>query len=228
MIALGLNWWQAWLAVTFGYSIAAGFLVLNAIPGARHHIVFAAFARSAFGPVGSYWPVFQRAGESTRNDGTLLTSSAMACVWYGVQSWLGGTAVYIFLLAIFPSLGSIPNGIPASGTDTGHFIGFFLFSAISLVPLYFPLHQIRHLFTLKAIVAPAAGLGLFGWAIAKAGGVGELRRIKSSQADPSRTHLCTACHRLGLGTRLGVCLLHDERDRKHGDSVSSEFFAKAS
>lgn len=33
--------------------------------------------RASFGIWGSLWPVFNRA--------------AMACVWYGVQSWIGGT-----------------------------------------------------------------------------------------------------------------------------------------
>lgn len=67
------------------------------------------------------------------------------------------------LTAIFPSYARIPNGIPSSGTTTQAFLGFFLFSAVSLIAIWFPLHSIRHLFTLKSIVAPIAGLALFGW-----------------------------------------------------------------
>lgn len=97
-----------------------------------------------------------------------------ACVWYGTQAWLGGQAIYCLLLAIWPSFGRLHNGIPASGTTTAHFLCFFLFSLISLVPIYFPIHTIRHLFTLKAITAPLAGIALFALCIGKAHGAGEL------------------------------------------------------
>ncbi|BGO94377.1 hypothetical protein NBRC10512_002075 [Rhodotorula toruloides] len=152
-ISLGLSWWQCWLAVWVGYGIAAFFLVLNAYAGAVLHIIFPAYIRASFGVLGGLWPALNRA--------------FMACVWYGVQSWIGGTCVYTFLLAIFPSLARLPNGIPSSGTDTAHFLCFFLFSLVSLVPIYFPMHKIRHLFTLKAIVSPIAAIALFAICIHK-------------------------------------------------------------
>jgi NCS1 family nucleobase:cation symporter-1 len=58
------------------------------------------------------------------------------------QAWIGGECVYVLLCAMFPSTANIPNGIPNSGTDTGHFLGFFLFSALSLVAIWYPLHQV--------------------------------------------------------------------------------------
>ena len=70
---------------------------------------------------------------------------------------------------------------------------FFLFWLISLPAIWFPIHQMyvsichfssrnakqhaiisRHLFTLKAIVAPAAGVIFFIWCIVKAKGVGPI------------------------------------------------------
>jgi len=67
MVAAGMTWWQAWLAVWVGYGIAAVFLILNAYPGAKHHIIFPAYCRASFGTFGALWPVFNRA--------------AMACIW---------------------------------------------------------------------------------------------------------------------------------------------------
>ncbi|KZV84223.1 hypothetical protein EXIGLDRAFT_624601 [Exidia glandulosa HHB12029] len=160
MIAAGLTWWEAWIAVWIGYAIAAVFLVLNAYAGAKLHLVFPVNIRYTFGIYGGLWPTFNRA--------------AMACVWYGVQAWIGGQCVYLLLQSIWPSTARIPNGIPKSETDTGHFLGFFLFSLASLIPIYFPLHTIRHLFTLKAIVAPIAGIAFFIWFVVKAGGVGPI------------------------------------------------------
>ncbi|BGP34549.1 uracil permease [Rhodotorula toruloides] len=165
-ISLGLSWWQCWLAVWVGYGIAAVFLVLNAYAGAVLHIIFPAYIRASFGVLGGLWPALNRA--------------FMACVWYGVQSWIGGTCIYTFLLAIFPSLARLPNGIPSSGTDTAHFLCFFLFSLVSLVPIYFPMHKIRHLFTLKAIVSPIAAIALFAICIHKAHGGGSLLKQPAS------------------------------------------------
>ncbi|EJD52443.1 NCS1 nucleoside transporter family [Auricularia subglabra TFB-10046 SS5] len=166
MITAGLTWWEAWIAVWIGYAIAAVFLVLNAYAGAKLHLVFPVNIRYTFGIYGGLWPTFNRA--------------AMACVWYGVQAWIGGQCVYLLLQAIWPSTARIPNGIPSSGTDTAHFLGFFLFSLASLIPVYYPLHKIRHLFTVKAIVTPIAGVAFFIWFIVKAGGVGPIVKQPAS------------------------------------------------
>ncbi len=71
-------------------------------------------------------------------------------------------------------------GNPKNGLDVGHLIGFLLFSALSLIPIWFPLHSIRHLFTVKAVLAPIGGITLFAWCLAKAGGAGELIHAKAS------------------------------------------------
>lgn len=72
----GLAWWQSWLCVWIGYSIAGMFIVLTGRIGAKYHISFPVVGRASFGIWGSLWPVLNR--------------SVMACVWYGVQSWIGG------------------------------------------------------------------------------------------------------------------------------------------
>ncbi|GAA5892347.1 hypothetical protein JCM6882_003645 [Rhodosporidiobolus microsporus] len=160
MIGAGLTWWQAWLAVWVGYGIAAVFLVLNAIPGARYHIIFPSYARASWGVYGAVWPVLNRA--------------VCAVVWYSVQAWIGGECVYVLIRSIWPSFAALHNGIPDSGTDTAHFVSFFLFSFVSLFAIYPPMHSIRHLFTFKAIVTPAAAFALLGWTVARGGGGGSL------------------------------------------------------
>ena len=174
-----------------GYGLAAFFLVLNAYPGGKYHLIFPAYCRASFEAVGSLWIVFNRA--------------AMACIWYGVQAWIGGECMYTLLRAIWPSTVNVANGIPSSGTDTMHFVSFFLFWFLSLIPIWFPLHQVRcvppcpwkrltfigrHLtprppiprgrrcplqikvlFDIKAVVASIGGIALFSWSIARAGGI---------------------------------------------------------
>ncbi|KDQ58522.1 hypothetical protein JAAARDRAFT_155037 [Jaapia argillacea MUCL 33604] len=171
MVQLGLSWWQAWICVWLGYGIVAPFIVLNARPGAMHHITFPVVARTSFGLWGSLWCTFNR--------------GVMACIWYGVQASIGGSCVLVMLRAMWPSVNNIPNSMPASsGTTTRDFMCFFLFWLISLPAIWFPIHQIRHLFTLKAIVAPSAGIIFFIWCIIKAKGVGPIIHQPSTVHGP--------------------------------------------
>ncbi|EPQ52164.1 uridine permease Fui1 [Gloeophyllum trabeum ATCC 11539] len=163
MIQLGMSWWQAWICVWIGYGVAAPFLVLNARPGAVHHVTFPVVARTSFGLWGSLW--------------TTLNRGVMACIWYGVQASIGGSCMLVMLRAMWPSINNIPNHLPASsGTTSRDFLGFFLFWLISLPAIWFPVHKIRHLFTVKSIVVPIAAIVFFVWCIVKAKGVGPIVR----------------------------------------------------
>ncbi|KAI8932144.1 hypothetical protein NX059_011027 [Plenodomus lindquistii] len=167
-IVNGLSWWQSWICVWFGYSIAACFICMTGRIGATYHISFPVVNRSSFGIWGSLWVVFNRA--------------AMACIWYGVQAWIGGQCVYLMIRAIWSSWhdtettgpGGISNGMPNSGTNTVLFVSFLLFSLGSLPFIYPPVHKIRHLFTVKAAVVPVAGVAFFVWAVVRAKGLGPI------------------------------------------------------
>ncbi|OCT47949.1 Uracil permease [Cladophialophora carrionii] len=156
----GLAWWHAWLCVWIGYFIAACFICLTGRIGATYHISFPVVSRASFGIWGSLWPVFNRA--------------AMACIWYGVQAWIGGNCVVLMIRAIWPSFNNLDNTMEGSGTNTRDFVGFFIFWAGSLPAIWFPVHTIRHLFTAKAIFVPIAGIAFFGWAIGRAHGIGPI------------------------------------------------------
>ncbi|KAL8913740.1 MAG: hypothetical protein Q9171_001474 [Xanthocarpia ochracea] len=156
----GISWWQSWLCVWIGYSIAGCFICLTGRIGATYHISFPVVSRSSFGIWGSLWPVFNRA--------------AMACIWYGVQAWIGGQCVTLMLRSIWSSYNDLPNSFPSQSTNTRDYVSFFLFWFFSLPAIWFPVHQIRHLFTVKAYFAPAAGITFFIWAILKAHGLGPI------------------------------------------------------
>jgi len=99
----------------------------------------------------------------------------MACVWYGVQAWIGGQCVVICIRAVVPSYQYLQNTLPtSSGTNTRDFIGFMVFWSLSNIAIWFPQQKIRHLFTVKAIIVPIAGLLFFAWVVVKAIGVGRV------------------------------------------------------
>ncbi|OBT89585.1 hypothetical protein VE02_01737 [Pseudogymnoascus sp. 03VT05] len=158
-VVAGLSWWQAWICVWVGYSTAGAFVVATGRIGATYHIGFPVASRASFGVWGGLWPVFNR--------------SAMACIWYGVQAWIGGQCVTLMITAIWPRYEQLPNSMPASsGTTTKDFLSFFLFCLCSLPALYPHVHQIRHLFTVKSFVVPVAGIAFFIWGVVRAKGLG--------------------------------------------------------
>lgn len=77
--------------------------------------------------------------------------------------------------AIWPSYKHLHNDLSASaGVDTKGFVSFFLFWLLSLPALWFPVHKVRHLFTVKAIFSPIAAISFFAWAISRAHGIGPI------------------------------------------------------
>ncbi|OAA66580.1 Permease, cytosine/purines, uracil, thiamine, allantoin [Niveomyces insectorum RCEF 264] len=169
MITGGLSWWQAWLSVWIGYFIAAAIACMTGRIGSTYHIGFPVVNRASFGIWGSLWPVFNRA--------------AMACIWYGVQSYIGGNCVYLMIRSIWLNWDrtKIPNTFsPTSGTTTADYVSFFLFWLVSLVALWFPVQSLRHLFTFKSYFVPAAGVAFFIWTLVRAGGAGPIIHQKAS------------------------------------------------
>ncbi|KAJ5833804.1 Uracil permease [Penicillium riverlandense] len=161
MIVDGLSWWQSWICVWVGYFIAAAFVCLTGRIGAVYHISFPVTVRASFGIWGSFWPVINRV--------------VMAIIWYGVQGYIGGECVSLMIEAIWPSYRTLPNTIsPSAGVTTKGFVSFFLFWLFSLPALWFPVHKVRHLFTVKAIYSPIAAIAFFAWAISRANGIGPI------------------------------------------------------
>ncbi|KAI8805681.1 uracil permease-like protein [Cladochytrium replicatum] len=160
-LVAGLSAWDAWATVWIGYVFTGVMVALGGRVGAVHHIGFPVAARASFGIYGALWPVLNRA--------------MMACVWYGVQSWIGGTCITQMIRSIVPSYYDIPNTMPEStGITTRDFVSFIIFWTISLPAIYFPVEQIRHLFTLKMILTPIGAIIFFVWSIVRAGGIGPI------------------------------------------------------
>src|SRR5436190_9512599 len=60
LIALGLVWWQAIIAVGLGNLIATLFVILNSLPGAYYHLGFPVVNRYVWGLYGSAFVVWNR------------------------------------------------------------------------------------------------------------------------------------------------------------------------
>lgn len=136
-------------------------MILNGHAGAKFGIPFPVFARASFGVKGANIPAILRA--------------IVACGWFGIQTWIGGYAIYLMLKQWFPLLENLPSVFPASfGLQTGPAITFILFWLLNMYVVYLGVDSIKKLLVFKAFFLPAAALALLFWAINAGHGLGPI------------------------------------------------------
>lgn len=161
LIGGGMNWWQAIVTIFLGNTIVLIPMILNGHAGAKYGIPFPVFARASFGTLGANIPAILRA--------------IVACGWFGIQTWIGGFAIYQMLVLWFPSFSTLPDIFPAAlGLKTGPAICFMLFWLVNMWVVYLGVESIRKLLVFKAIFLPIAALALLAWAINESKGLGPI------------------------------------------------------
>src|SRR6187431_2448149 len=169
LIGGGMNWWQAILTIFLGNTIVLIPMILNGHAGAKYGIPFPVFARASFGTRGANIPAILRA--------------IVACGWFGIQTWIGGAAIYNIVRAWNPGMPEIdhsslfPQVIPM--------ICFLAFWLLNMFIVYLGVESIRKLLISKAIFLPVAALALLFWAISAANGLGPILEQPSKLQGPS-------------------------------------------
>jgi len=159
LISGGMNWWQAVLTVFLGNLIVLIPMVLNAHAGTKYGISFPVFARASFGVFGANIPAILRA--------------IVACGWFGIQTWIGGRAIYKFALALIPSLANAPP-LPVIDINAAQLICFLFFWALNVWIFWRGMESIRSVEDWGAPLLLIIGVALLGWAYFKAGGFGQM------------------------------------------------------
>jgi NCS1 family nucleobase:cation symporter-1 len=161
LIEGGMNWWQALVTIFLGNTIVLVPMLLNGRAGAQYGIPFPVFARASFGVRGANVPALLRA--------------IIACGWFGIQTWIGGYALYQMAVLWVPSLATLPAIFPANwGLATGPALLFFLFWLLNMYVVYKGVDSIRKLLVFKAFFLPVAALALLWWAISAGNGLGPI------------------------------------------------------
>ena len=169
LIEGGMNWWQSILTIFLGNVVVLIPMILNGHAGAKYGIPFPVFARASFGTVGANIPAMLRA--------------VVACGWFGIQTWIGGFALYQMLRLWIPSLETLPQIFPASwGLQTGPAITFLLFWLLNMYMVYLGVESIKKLLVFKAFFLPIAALALLFWAINAGHGLGPILKQPSKFA----------------------------------------------
>src|SRR4051794_33358708 len=143
LIGGGMNWWQAILTIFLGNLIVLVPMVLNAHAGTRYGIPFPVYCRASFGILGANVPALLRA--------------LVACGWFGIQTWIGGWAIYKILTVHFPDWEQLDK-VPFLGINAAQLACFQFFWAINMAVIFKGIESIRILLNIKAPVLIALGL----------------------------------------------------------------------
>jgi nucleobase:cation symporter-1, NCS1 family len=110
----GMSWQQAMWTVLLGNLIVLVPMALSGHAGTKYGIPFPAFARASFGIQGAHIPAMLRA--------------IVACGWFGIQTWIGGAAIYTIILILLPAVANGPIMMPDwVGVSLVQFSCFLLF-----------------------------------------------------------------------------------------------------
>lgn len=158
MIGAGMTWLESLIIIGVANLIITIPMVLNGHAGVKYGIPFPVIGRSSFGIKGIHLASIVRA--------------IVACGWFGIQTWIGGLAIY----AIFNAMGGV-QGVPE--LTTGKFACFGIFWLINIYFIWKGTESIKWLEEYSAPILIAIGIFLIGWGATTAGGFGVV--LKQSQ-----------------------------------------------
>lgn len=151
LIDKGMDWKQAVFTILLGNLIVLIPMLLNAHAGAKYGIPFPVFVRAPFGPLGANVPALLRA--------------VVACGWFGIQSWIGGTAIAQMVNILAPSTITMPWVVPVC------FLGFW---ALNMYVVWRGVESIRFLQSYSAPFMVIMSAMLLIFMLRKAGGLGPM------------------------------------------------------
>lgn len=159
LIAQGMSGWQAMATVLLGNLIVLAPMILIGHAGARYGVPFPVLLRVSFGTIGARLPGLLR--------------GLVACGWFGIQTWVGGFAIYQILNAI-SGQAFIGDPLPFIDIDITQVVCFLVFWAAQVYFIASGIESIRWLETLAAPFLILSALALLAWAYVSGGGFGTI------------------------------------------------------
>lgn len=160
LIDQGMNWWQAMITILLGNVIVLVPMVLNAHVGTKYGIPLPVFLRLNFGIQGSIL--------------ASLLRGLVACGWFGIQTWIGGAAIYQLAIVFFPGLAESAWLGDFIGINLGQFICFMIFWVMNIYIIYRGIESIKVLETWAAPFLLLIGACMLAWAWWEVGSLGEI------------------------------------------------------
>ncbi len=161
-----MAWYQAIFTIFLGNLIVLVPMLLISHAGTKYGIPYPVFARASFGTYGANLPALIRAG--------------VACGWFGIQTWIGGTALFAVVGAL---LG--PDSFWVTADKVSHrlsasrrrqpwtaWLSFAIFWALNMIIVLWGMEAIKQFENWAAPFLIVVFLGLMILMVAQAGGLG--------------------------------------------------------
>jgi NCS1 family nucleobase:cation symporter-1 len=165
LIAIGMDWVQAILTIFLGNLIVLVPMLLISHAGTKYGIPYPVIARASFGVWGANLPALLRA--------------AVACGWFGIQTWIGGGALYAVIAALlgpdsfWSTAGKITIGFGTAASQPWTvWLSFVIFWALNMYIILRGMEAIKRFENWAAPFLIAVFVILMVWMIARAGGLG--------------------------------------------------------
>jgi nucleobase:cation symporter-1, NCS1 family len=165
LVAIGMAWYQAIMTIMIANIVVLIPMLLNSHAGTKYGIPYPVFARASFGVFGANLAALLRAG--------------IACGWFGIQTWIGGGAIYTVMASIFGTDSwwtnankiAIGFGDPVPWTQ---WLSFAVFWALNIIIIWYGMDAVRRFENWAAPFVMIVAVFLLIWMTAQAGGFGPL------------------------------------------------------
>jgi NCS1 family nucleobase:cation symporter-1 len=165
LVSEGMNWQQAVATILLANVIVLIPMLLIGHAGTKYGIPFPVLLRASFGTRGAKLPALLR--------------GLVACGWFGIQTWVGGAAIYA-IANLLTGNAFVGERLPVLGIDFGQTLCFLAFWALHVWFIANGTESIRWLELWAAPLLILMSLGLLVWAYQRADGFGPMLSTPSA------------------------------------------------
>jgi NCS1 family nucleobase:cation symporter-1 len=170
LIVLGMSWLQAFLTITIANFLVLIPMLLNSHAGTKYGIPFPVFARAFYGLRGANLAALLRA--------------LVACGWFGIQTWIGGQAIFTIIGRLAGSGWTSASGF--GGQPWTMWLSFAAFWLIQMILFWRGINALRRFENWAAPLVTVAFTALLIYMLVKAGGIGPILHNSGSLGWGSR------------------------------------------
>jgi len=158
LIALGMGWLQAFLTITIANFLVLIPMLLNSHAGTKYGIPYPVFSRAFYGVRGANLAALLRA--------------FVACGWFGIQTWIGGQAIFVIIGRLVGS--SWTNASGFGGQPWTMWLSFAIFWLVQMALIWRGINALRRFENWAAPLVTVAFTVLLVYMLVKAGGIGPI------------------------------------------------------
>ncbi|KAL3468948.1 permease for cytosine/purines, uracil, thiamine, allantoin-domain-containing protein [Aspergillus californicus] len=160
LISLGLNVWQAMLAIIIAQTFAGLLCVAGGHPGAKWHVGFPIWMKQNWGIWGYLFPMAIRV--------------FLSFVWTATNTWYGSQCLKVLLTCIWPSFLTLDGSLANGAMHVYDMVAFVIYIILCLPLMWFSPENYKKPFMFASITVATTVFVLLIWSTVRAHGGGSL------------------------------------------------------